>query len=377
VYRLFLIAILTGSLWAADSPTLWYKTPATEWGQALPIGNGRLAAMVFGGIHEEHLQLNEETLYAEKRMDRVNPASRANVPVIRQLLLDGKVKEAEALAQKTLLAVPVHQPPYQTLGDLQIAFDKATGAGADYRRALNLYDGIATTSFNGVKREAFASYPDGVIVVHLKASGPFSVTLTRKEATTAVSQDTLVMRGTALPTGAAFTAAVRVLSNGKVTRGENSSLRVTDATETTLLFAAATDARAPAPDAQCFGQLEKAAQHSYAELRTRHLADFRALATRVSFSLGANAESIPTDELLQKQGGDDRALAALYFAYGRYLLQSSSRQNSLAANLQGKWNDKFDPSWGSRYTININTEMNYWPAEVTCVRAWMAFTTCL
>ena len=352
-------------MWAADGPTLWYKTPASEWGQALPIGNGRLAAMVFGGIAEEHLQLNEETLYAEKRMDRVNPAARANVPVIRRLLLDGKVKEAEALAQKTLLAVPVRQPPYQTLGDLTITFDKADSAGAHYRRELNLYDGIAATSFDGVTREAFASYPDGVIVVHLKAAGPFSVTLTRKEASTVLSQNTLVMRGTALPTGAAFTAAVRVLSNGKVTTGENGGLHVTDATEATLLFAAATDVRAPDPDAQCFRQLEKAAQRSYAELRARHVADFRALSTRVSFSLGANSESMPTDELLQQQGSDDRALAALYFAYGRYLLQSSSRQNSLAANLQGKWNDKFDPSWGSKYTININTEMNYWPAEVT------------
>jgi alpha-L-fucosidase 2 len=322
--------------------------------------------MVFGGIGEEHLQLNEETLYAGKRMDRVNPMSRANVPVIRQLLLDGKVKEAEALAQKTLLAIPVRQPPYQTLGDLRIAFDVAD-TGKNYRRTLDLYDGIVTTTFDHATREAFASYPDGVIVVHLKASGPFTVALTREAAATSISNDMLVMRGTALPDGAAFTVAVRVLSNGKIAAGANNTLHITNATEATLLFAAATDVRAPNPDSQCFHQLQTAAVHSYAELRARHLVDFRALSTRVSFSLGRDAEtqSTPTDELLQQTGNDDRALVPLYFAYGRYLLQSSSRQNSLAANLQGKWNDKLDPSWGSKYTININTEMNYWPAEVT------------
>jgi alpha-L-fucosidase 2 len=322
--------------------------------------------MVFGGVGEEHVQLNEETLYAGKRMDRVNPASRTNVPVIRQLLLDGKVKEAEALAQKTLLAVPVRQPPYQTLGDLRLTFDHPASV-TNYRRALNLYDGIANTSFGPVTREAFASYPDSVIVLHLKAAGPFTVALAREAATTSANGDTLVMRGTALPTGVAFTAAVRVVSDGKVTAAENHTLHVAAATEATLLFSAATDVRAPNPDAQCFEQLRKAATHSYADLFARHLADFRALSTRVSFSLGRDAESqaTPTDELLQRTGADDRALAALYFAYGRYLLQSSSRQNSLAANLQGKWNDKLDPSWGSRYTININTEMNYWPAEAT------------
>ncbi len=151
---------------------------------------------------------------------------------------------------------------------------------------------------------------------------------------------------------------------------DRTKLRVKDATEATLIFTAATDVRAPDPDAQCRRQLQQAAAKPYADLVARHREDFRKLATRVSLTIGDSAAGwakTPTDQLLEqaKQGGDDSALASLYFAYGRYLLESSSRENSLAANLQGKWNDKLNPSWGSKYTININTEMNYWPAE-TC-----------
>ncbi|HEY3937356.1 MAG TPA: glycoside hydrolase family 95 protein, partial [Bryobacteraceae bacterium] len=162
----------------------------------------------------------------------------------------------------------------------------------------------------------------------------------------------------------------RVISDGEIAARGGNQLHVNRATEATLIFTAATNARTPDPDAQCRTQLERAAERSYADLLARHRTDFRRLATRVSLTLGGDSEvavqSVPTDQLLEraKQGGDARALESLYFAYGRYLLQSSSRQNSLAANLQGKWNAEFDPPWGSKYTININTEMNYWPAEV-------------
>ncbi len=383
-YSLFLFILCIPSLESAASPPeLWYKTPAADWSQALPVGNGRLAAMVFGGVSQEHLQLNEETIFAGKRMDRVNPAARVSLPKVRQLLLDGKVKEAEALAGKDLLAVPLRQPPYEPLGDLEINFEGLDNP-VNYRRSLNLYDGVASVGFdsngNHYTHDVFASYPDAAIVVHLTATSPmnFSVALTRaSNATASVDSHTLVLRGKALPpkdyagepdTGASFTGAVKINSDGAISTGDQNTLRVTGAKEATLIFVAATDVRSPDPDAQT-RRLLQSAQRSYPDLLARHRADFRKLSTRVALSLGADADlqNYPTDELLQRtaQGGDDRALTALYFAYGRYLLQSSSRENSLAANLQGKWNDKPDPPWGSKYTININTEMNYWPAEVT------------
>lgn len=375
------------------SPRLWYTNPAAKWSEALPIGNGRLAAMVFGGVEEEHLQLNEETIFAGKRMDRVNPAAKANVPIVRKLLLEGKVMEAQALAEKTLLAIPRRQPPYQPFGDLTVTFDEGgSSQAANYRRSLDLLDGVLTVEYdlNGIhhRRTGFASYPDGVIVLHLETDRPrslsFTVGLSRTE--NAVSkleasfgEDTVVLRGTALPpagpryaeepkTGAAFTGAVRIISDGEATARGDNQLHIGNATKATLIFTAATDVRAPNPDAQCHDQLRRAARHSYDELLNRHRSDFRSLSTRVFFSLGnsSSAMEVSTDQLLERaqQGGGDSALIALYFAYGRYLLQSSSRSNSLPANLQGKWNEKMDPPWECKYTININTEMNYWPAEV-------------
>ena len=165
-------AMLAGPSTAeAQSAELWYSHPAQKWGEALPIGNGRLAAMVFGGIDQEHLQLNEETISAGKRMDRVNPQARANVPVVRRMLLEGKVMEAQALAQRNLLANPLRQPPYEPLGDLTITFANSNSSVAtNYRRSLDLYDGIARVSYdlNGTHytREMFASYPDQAVIVH-------------------------------------------------------------------------------------------------------------------------------------------------------------------------------------------------------------------
>jgi alpha-L-fucosidase 2 len=377
-----------------QDPTLWYTAPASEWSQALPIGNGRLAAMVFGGIDREHVQLNEETIFVGKRMDRVNPLARANVPTVRKLLLEGKVMEAQALADRTLLAVPRRQPPYQPFGSLDLTFDAAEQDQAtNYRRSLNLYDGVLSITYQlqGIHyhRAAFASYPDGVIVLYLQASqkGALSFTVALSREADAVStidpsfgEDTIVLRGIARPpkkyldlgepdTGAAFTGAVRIVSDGESKAVERNRLRVVHATEAMLLFTASTSVRYPDPDAQCRKQMQHVQRRSYQELLARHCADFRNLAARVTLNIRSDdaiADEIPTDELLARavREDNDAAFTSLYFAYGRYLLQSSSRENSLPANLQGKWNDKLDPPWGSKYTININTEMNYWPAEV-------------
>jgi alpha-L-fucosidase 2 len=385
------------SLLSAQSPQLWFDHAAAGWDEALPIGNGRVAAMVFGGVDQEHLQLNEETIYAGSRRDRVNPEARAAVPVVRRLLLEGKVKEAEAIADKSLLAVPRRQPPYEPLGDLTLTFEGSASSVSAYRRSLDLFEGVASVAFtsNGIhyKRQAFASYADQAIVLHLEADRPgalsFRVGMSRvADASSRVDEsfgkNTLVLRGKALPpapegrtsyegeahTGVSFTGAVRVETKGGTIGAENNELTVKGASEATLVFTASTDMRGPDPDTLCREQLERAAGRSYSELIARHTSDFRAIADRVRLQLGpqkSDGGDLPTDVRLKRfqQGTDDQGLLALYFQYGRYLLQSSSRENSLAANLQGKWSDKLSPAWGSKYTININTEMNYWPAE-TC-----------
>jgi alpha-L-fucosidase 2 len=396
--RFCLCLTLFASLVSAQSPQLWFDHPAAGWNEALPIGNGRLAAMVFGGIEQEHLQLNEETIYAGSRRDRVNPEARAAVPVVRRLLLEGKVKEAEALAEKSLLAIPRRQPPYEPLGDLSLTFEGLDTSGAsEYRRSLDLYDGVASVSFisNGVRytRQAFASYPDQSIVLHLAADRPgslsFRIAMSRvADASSRVDasfgKNTLVLRGKAMPppaegrtsyegeakAGVSFTGAVRVQTKGGAITAKQNELVVQGATEATLVFTASTDMRGPDPDKLCREQLERAAGSSYSDLLSRHTSDFRAIAARVRLLLGpakTDADKLPTDARLKRfqEGADDQGLLALYFQYGRYLLQSSSRENSLAANLQGKWNEKLSPPWGSKYTININTEMNYWPAETT------------
>ncbi len=346
--------------------------------------------MVYGGAADEQIQLNEESIFAGKRMDRNNPAARQNIPVIRRLLLDGKVKEAEDLAAKDMLAIPLRQPPYEPLGDLKLHFDGVDAATVqNYQRSLDLYDGVASVAFDagGVHytRETFASYPDHAIVVHLTASQPgalsFNVSLTRSvDAKTTLDQtiaNTIVLHGAALPPpgksyagepkeGAEFEGMVRIYADGKILPGDG-TYQVKEAKEATLILTAATNVWGLDPDQRCRQLLRDATAHQYTELLARHKADFRNLAARVSLWLGDDsASSVPTDELLRKTaaGGDDRALTALYFAYGRYLLQSSSREDSMPANLQGKWSNKIDPAWGSKYTININTEMNYWPAEV-------------
>jgi alpha-L-fucosidase 2 len=384
-----LFALVFGVCLSAQSPKLWYKSPAADWSQALPIGNGRLAGMVYGGPGDEQIQLNEESIYAGKRLDRVNPEARQSIPVIRRLLLDGKVKEAEERAEKNMLAIPRRQPPYEPLGDLRLHFD-GVGAVENYQRSLDLYDGIVSVSFDagGVHytREAFASYPDHAIVLHLEASRAgglnFRVSLTRAvDAIAAIDEtiaNTIVLNGVALPPpgknyadepkeGAQFSGAVRIYADGKIIPGAG-TYEVRDATAATLILTAATNVWGLDAGKRCRQLLQDATGHAYPELLARHKSDFRNLAARVSLSLGDDsANTVPTDELLRgtAEGGDDRALAALYFAYGRYLLESSSREDSMPANLQGKWNANFDPPWGSKYTININTEMNYWPAEVT------------
>jgi alpha-L-fucosidase 2 len=364
---------------------LWYQQPAKEWNEALPIGNGRLAAMIFGGTNTERIQLNEDTVWAGEKRDRINPEAAKNLAEVRRLLFAGKPKEAEILAERTMISIPKRMPPYQPLGDLLLNFS-TDGPVTDYKRELDLDTAIASVSYRagGVRytREVFASAVDQVIVVRITADKPksisFTATLTRARdsKTTTEHPGIVIIEGEAITrserhalerkVGVKFRGMVRVIADGGSTSISDNEAQVKNVTAATLLFAAATDFREKDKTARCKQYLTSAAHQSYNQLRATHIADHRRLFRRVELDLNAAKSTLPTDARLKRieAGETDLDLEALYFQFGRYLLISSSRPGSMAANLQGKWNDNLEPSWDSKYTININTEMNYWPAEV-------------
>ena len=366
---------------------LWYAQPASVWNEALPVGNGRLAAMVFGGVENELIQLNEETIWAGEKRPRNNPEGAAALAEVRRLLFAGKLKEAEALADKTMICSTRRLPPYQTLADLTIRFDHQQEP-VDYTRELNLEDAMVRVNYTvggtRFEREVFASAPHQVIVIRMTANKPqsisFSVTLTREQdsKTFVLDSDKLAIEGEAIArddhhlaerkVGVKFRGELQVLSEGGRVQGNKDRVVVQTANSATLVFTAATNFAAKDPAARCAGYLANA-RKSYAQLEATHVADYQRFFRRVRLDLGhagRDQADLPVDERLQRvqAGATDLDLEALYFQFGRYLLISSSRPGGLPANLQGKWNDKLAPSWDSKYTININTEMNYWPAEV-------------
>jgi len=379
----------------AEPLSLWYRKPAIPWTEALPVGNGRLGAMVFGGINRERVQLNEGTLWAGGPYDQVNPEAKGALPEVRRLIFAGNYAAAETLISAKVLARPLQQLPYETVGDLSLDFPAAT-AVAGYRRSLNLDTAIATTTYrvNGVTftREVFSSAADQVIVVHLAADHPGQISFTvgfttpQKAATTAESGDTLVTRGvngdaSGIKGALTFQSRVKVLAVGGTTRAAAATLAVTQADSATLLIAIATSFKnyhdvSGDPAALTQHALADALARTtardpsgsdrwYEALRSRHLADFRRFFRRVDLDLGTStAAALPTDERIAHFGNRrDPQLASLYYQFGRYLLISSSRPGGQPATLQGLWNDSMTPPWESKYTININTEMNYWPAE--------------
>ncbi|MBP6824871.1 MAG: glycoside hydrolase family 95 protein, partial [Acidobacteria bacterium] len=363
---------------------LWYRQPAKNWNEALPIGNGRLGAMIFGGVGEERIQINEDSIWAGKKMDRINPEAARAIPEVRRLLMAGKIREAEILADKAIIATPRRMPPYQPLGDLWLRFS-GIEAESDYRRELDLDSGVASVSFTagGAKftRDVLSSAVDQLIVVRLTCDKPgklsFAATLTREadSQTRTGSKDRVIIEGEAIvrderhpgepKVGTKFTGLLQVSTEGGRVRSEGNQVIVESANAATLFLAAATNFHHKDPLAKCEADLA-AAKKTYAQLLAAHKADHRRLFRRCSFKLAATVPDLPTDERLKRvQAGEtDLALETLYFQFGRYLLMASSRPGTMAANLQGIWNDKLAPSWDSKFTININTEMNYWPAEV-------------
>jgi alpha-L-fucosidase 2 len=383
---LLLLQVAGGAWCAPPEHVLWYRQPAAAWTEALPVGNGRLGAMVFGGVRSERLQLNEDTVWAGEKLDRMNPEARENLAEVRRLLFAGQPKEAEDLADRTIIAVPRRMPPYQPLGDLFVEFPDE-GEFSDYRRELDLDSGIVRITYRigqtRFTREVFSSAVDQVIAIRLTSDRPgrvsFVVRMGRETdgRASAIAPDRVVLDGRAIPhgprhqfepkTGVRFRAVTRVTADGGSIRAGEDRLFVEGAGAATLLVVGATNGRGQDPAALCERYLA-AAKGSYQEMRAAHVADHQRLFRRVQLRLaGAAQVDEPTDQRLKlvQNGGADPGLEALYFQFGRYLLMGSSRPGSMAANLQGLWNDQISPPWESKYTININTEMNYWPAEVT------------
>ncbi len=385
---------------AADQPSpapapaaalrLWYTRPAEQWVEALPLGNGRLGAMVYGGTAEERLALNEDTVWAGSPHQNNRPSARAALPEVRRLILAGDYAGAERLADAQVM--PGEGKPngmaYQPVGDLQLHFPGHERV-ENYRRELNLGDATARVAYDvgGVHftREIFASLADPVIVVHLHASKARALDFTvdwsspQQHEVRAGSDGLPVLTGTTpdqetIPGQLRFQAQLRVLSHdGELTTvGGVVSLR--RATDAVLLVAIASNFvnyhdLSGDPAARCGAALAAAAKKGFAALQHDHAAKYRSQFDRVTLDLGTTpAAQLPTDErLARNQQQADPALAALYFQFGRYLLISSSQPDSQPANLQGIWNPLVMPPWDSKYTTNINTEMNYWPAESTAL----------
>lgn len=384
-----------------DSLRLWYDHPAGQWVEALPVGNGRLGAMVFGGVENELLQLNEDTLWSGAPRQCNNPRAREVLPEVRRLLMAGEFAAADALCKE--MQGPFNQS-YQPLGDLHLHFE-LNGTPTHYRRELDLASAMTSVHFqvNSVTftREIFASFPDEVIVVRLTADQPQAINFTatldapHRERVEAHGGNGLVLSGTCpeqvapsydkVPDPVIYRAGgdamrfdlrIEAVCEGGHSTATAAGLRVEGADAVTLLISAGTSfngfARSPGQDGRDPAQqsrryLDAARGRSYAILRSDHVDDYAQLFERVTLDLGSSeAATLPTDaRIRQWRQANDPHLVTLLFQYGRYLLIACSRPGTQPANLQGIWNAHVRPPWSSNWTININTEMNYWPAEVT------------
>ena len=373
--------------------SLRYRRPAAQWTEALPLGNGRLGAMVFGGLAEDRIQVNEATLWGGGPHDYTNPEASTHVPELRRLIFAGQIQEAERLTA-SMMGSPSLLMPYQPFCDLRLHFD-GTEAAEDYHRELSLDDAEARLSYRigdvTFRRQVWVSHPAQVMIVRLTANRPgqisFSVTLDSPQAgatTETVGNDGLQLTGQIQPRqnprgswigswnepGLRYASVMRLHAEGGVVTAAGNSLRVTGADSVTIILNAATSFRtyrAIDGDALRAARIPVDAtwRQPPEDLRRTHVADYQSLFHRVSLDLGpdSNADK-PTDaRLVAAKEQDDPALAVLYFQYGRYLLISASRPGGQPANLQGLWNDSLTPPWGSKMTTNINLQMNYWLAE--------------
>jgi alpha-L-fucosidase 2 len=384
---LFILFLLPGIITANDPQyTLWYSKPAKSWEEALPVGNGRLGAMVYGNVHQEIIQLNEDSVYTGKYQDADNPAFFEGLQEVKALFASGDYEKAHDVAEKKLIckgggshhcSTPnCDYGSYQTLGDLVLTFHHQ-GSFENYKRSLDLKQATVTTTFeiNHVKyrRELFSSYPDQAVVIRLTASEPnqlnFDASLRRPENALITIKDTsLIMRGNLYPGGLDYGAALTIIPSGGTVEKNGDNLSIRDANEVLIFIAASTTFREKDPTQTNRETLAKAGKKTYQQLKDDHLHDYQTLFNRCVLELPTNViSSKPTSARLWalKEGALDPSLFALYFNFGRYLLISSSRSPSLPANLQGIWSQHLMTPWCGDFHLNINVQMNYWPAETT------------
>ncbi len=370
---------------------MWYKRPASNWNEALPIGNGRLGAMVFGRFNFETLQVNEESVWFGSPMNRINPDAKEKLSAIRELIASGEVVKAQTLMEKAMSGCPESMRQYQTLGDINIRHEliKDDDVPLDYKRELELSEAVAYSSYTidetFYENEIFASYPEDCLVYKMKAIGKnklkFCVKLGRGKYFDGVGkagENGIALWGN-MGKGAADFAMMlkaKALGEGRVyTLGE--CLCVEDASEVVMVFSADTSYRhddVNYPVSKLLDTLNDilntALDKSYDELKERHSLDYKSLYNRLSLSIGdedSELEKLPTDERLYRlnEGEEDLSLLTELVDFGKYLTIACSRKGTMASTLQGLWNSSFEPPWDSKYTININTEMNYWPVEIS------------
>ncbi|ACX64913.1 glycosyl hydrolase family 95 catalytic domain-containing protein [Paenibacillus sp. Y412MC10] len=370
------------------------RRPAQVWTEAFPVGNGRLGAMVFGGVSTERIGLNEDSVWYGGPKQHDNPEAIEKLDDIRSLLRCGELREAEQLALTHFTNAPPYFGPYQPLGDLLLQFKSGTSEVNHYRRELNLRTGVASVSWeeNGIlyEREVFASAVHQVLVIRISSSEPaaihLSARLSRRPFDGNIKREnerTLAMEGICGPDGVTYATVLQAHTIGGKCHTVGNYLDIQSADAVTLLLAAQTSFRCDDPYREALRQAESAVLLPYASLLEEHITDHCALLERVSLEIEAADTSIapvseesaseaeavavdrPTSERLQlyRQGGNDPGLEALFYQYGRYLMMASSRPGSLPANLQGIWNESFTPPWESDYHLNINLQMNYWIAE--------------
>jgi len=374
---------------APNSNLLWYEHPAEKWVEALPVGNGRLGAMIFGQPQSDRLQLNEITIWSgHPQPDADRADAYQSLPELRQLIRDGKYAEAEKFANAHFNGPAPYDASYQMLGDLKFEFQLPEGAVTNYTRSLDIDSALAKVEFSvgsaKFEREVFSSAPDQVLVERLTTTARHGLNFTMKLSrpasaqTKVVGNDTLVMTGNTdmpkLKGNVDYEADARILVKGGKVTGTTDGLKVEGADEAIVLLTCATsyaldyfhNFRGANPH-MAAQRLEAASKKSYAKLKSTHVADYQKYFRRTQLNLGySEAVKLPTDVRLKNYGGgtNDPALTALFFQFGRYLMISSSRpDNPLPANLQGIWADGLNPPWQSDYHVNINLQMIYWPAE--------------
>lgn len=369
-----------------DDLTLWYDAPAPKWLSALPVGNGRMGAMVFGRCRKEWIQLNEETLWTRNGESRLNPLAKENLDEVRRLILAGKVREAQYLGENTMFGTPPGLTTYETMSNLVLLFkDQYDEEAKNYQRDLDLRTGIATVRFTiGATlftREVFASGDADAVVIRLTADRPaslnFSTAFWRRYDNNyksfSSSDDTLRLRGQCGVHGVKYETQVRVVAEGGTVNAQGDHNVVEGADAATIIIGCATDFRHSDYAAVVQSVVKRAAARPYAELRAEHVETHSGRFKRFNLEVDlpqdqAALRTLPTDKRVKRmqQGAADEGLLLTMFHYGRYLLQSaSSRPGTLPTTLQGIWNDTVAPAWDSKFTININEEMHYWPAETT------------